>query len=225
MRDPGRPGDSPREILLHLPDGQDFSRALEALDRQLSGADPMDVVVDIGTRKLSTRELLRLEEAISRHGSRLLRVTESPSRKGGSTLRIVGSSGSRHREVVEEESQRPSEDFERTLLHKGVLRAGQMIKYGGNVVILGDVNPGAEVIAGGDVVVVGTVRGLIHAGARGNSAAIVVALRLDPVQLRIGRHFSRRPEDGPTEEGGPEMAWVQDGRIVVEEYRSDVRRR
>jgi len=224
MRNPGRPGDSPREVLLHLPDGQDFSRALEVLGRELSGADPMDVVVDIGSRKLSTRELLRLEETISRHGSRLLRVTESPSRKGGSTLRIVGSSGSRHREV-EKESQRPSEEVDRTLLHKGVLRAGQMIKYGGNVVILGDVNPGAEVIAGGDVVVVGTVRGLIHAGAQGNSAAIVVALRLDPVQLRIGKHFSRRPEEGPTEECGPEMAWVQDGMIVVEEYRSDARRR
>ena len=72
-----------------------------------------------------------------------------------------------------------------TRFHRGSLRSGQKLEEDGSVVILGDVNSGAEVVAADNIVVLGTLRGLAHAGAKGNSKAIIAAGRLDTVQLRI----------------------------------------
>lgn len=72
-----------------------------------------------------------------------------------------------------------------TKFHRGSLRSGQRIEEDGSIVILGDVNSGAEVIASDNIVVLGTLRGLAHAGAKGNKEAIVSAGRLDTVQIRI----------------------------------------
>ncbi len=72
-----------------------------------------------------------------------------------------------------------------TKFHRGSLRSGQRIEEDGSIVILGDVNSGAEVIASDNIVVVGTLRGLAHAGAKGNKEAIISAGRLDTVQIRI----------------------------------------
>lgn len=72
-----------------------------------------------------------------------------------------------------------------TRFHKGSLRSGQRIEEEGSIVILGDVNSGAEVVAADNIVVLGTLRGLAHAGAKGNTKAIIAAGKLDTVQLRI----------------------------------------
>ena len=72
-----------------------------------------------------------------------------------------------------------------TKFHRGSLRSGQKIEVDGSIVILGDVNSGAEVIASENIVVLGNLRGLAHAGAKGNKQAIVSAGRLDTVQIRI----------------------------------------
>lgn len=72
-----------------------------------------------------------------------------------------------------------------TKFHKGSLRSGQRIETEGSVIILGDVNSGAEVIASDNIVVLGNLRGLAHAGAKGNEKAIIAAGNLDAVQIRI----------------------------------------
>ena len=72
-----------------------------------------------------------------------------------------------------------------TRFHRGSLRSGQRIEEEGSIVILGDVNSGAEVVAADNIVVLGTLRGLAHAGAKGNTKAIIAAGKLDTVQLRI----------------------------------------
>lgn len=72
-----------------------------------------------------------------------------------------------------------------TKFHKGSLRSGQKIEFEGSLVIIGDVNPGAEVIAGENIVVLGQLRGLAHAGAKGNRDAIIEAVQIDATQLRI----------------------------------------
>lgn len=96
------------------------------------------------------------------------------------------------------------------------MRAGQRITYDGSVIVLGDVNAGAEIVAAGDVLVFGNLRGIVHAGARGDETARVCAWRLQPVQLRIGRIIAR-PPDGDLEEAlAPEMASVSEGRVVIE---------
>ena len=97
------------------------------------------------------------------------------------------------------------------------LRSGQTIRYAGHVTLIGDVNPGAEIVAGGDIVVWGKLRGIAHAGAMGNDQAIICALELAPSQIRIGSHIARPPERGRPPRV-PEIATVQEGRIVVESW-------
>ena len=72
-----------------------------------------------------------------------------------------------------------------TKFHRGSLRSGQRVEFEGSLVILGDVNAGAEVVAGENVVVVGILRGLAHAGAKGNKEAIIAAASIEAPQLRI----------------------------------------
>ena len=72
-----------------------------------------------------------------------------------------------------------------TKFHKGSLRSGQRIELEGSLVIIGDVNAGAEVIAGENIVILGVLRGLAHAGAKGNKDAIIEASEIEAVQIRI----------------------------------------
>lgn len=106
------------------------------------------------------------------------------------------------------------------VLVRRTLRSGQSARHPGHVVVIGDVNPGAEVIAGGDVVVWGKVKGVVHAGAMGDEKAIVCALELTPMQLRIAAHISVSPDDRQTKKTQPEVASVADGQIVVEPWHS-----
>ena len=72
-----------------------------------------------------------------------------------------------------------------TKFHKGSLRSGQKIEFEGSLVIIGDVNAGAEVVASENIIVLGNLRGLAHAGAKGNKDAIIEAVEIDAVQIRI----------------------------------------
>jgi septum site-determining protein MinC len=96
---------------------------------------------------------------------------------------------------------------------------GQFVEHPGPVVVYGDVNDGAEIIATGDVLIFGKLRGLVHAGAGGDDHATVGALSLTPPQLRIGKHIARAPEGKKKKPRGPEMALVRDGQIVIEPWR------
>ena len=73
------------------------------------------------------------------------------------------------------------------------LRSGRTVRSQGHVVVFGDVNPGAEIIAAGDVIVWGRLRGNVHAGANGDESAFVCALDMTPTQLRIAGYISISP--------------------------------
>lgn len=102
-----------------------------------------------------------------------------------------------------------------TLYHTGTLRGGQTLHHPGNVVVVGDVNPGAEIVASGDVLVFGRLAGVAHAGAQGDEAARVFALDLKATQLRIAAYIAADTDDAPRERSAPEAALVRDGRIVI----------
>ncbi len=104
------------------------------------------------------------------------------------------------------------------LLMRRTVRSGQVITHPGTIIIIGDINPGAEVVAGGDVIVWGRLRGVVHAGAAGNESAIVGALSLTPTQLRIGGQIARAPDDRRPRNAPAEIAHVRDGMIVVEPW-------
>lgn len=105
-----------------------------------------------------------------------------------------------------------------TLLIQRNLRSGQSVEYNGNVVIMGDVNPGAEVIAGGSIVVLGSFRGIAHAGASGDESSTITAFRLRPIQLRIAGHITRPPDGDSAGPEIPEIARIREGVVVIEKY-------
>lgn len=107
---------------------------------------------------------------------------------------------------------------EETLFIRRTIRSGQRVEHHGNIVIMGDVNPGAVVMCSGDIVVLGTLRGLAHAGAEGNTKAIVMAFRLQPTQLRIAHYISRAPDEVDARPDVPEVARVRNDTIQIEAY-------
>lgn len=103
------------------------------------------------------------------------------------------------------------------VLLKNTLRSGKVVRHVGHVIIIGDVNPGAQIIAGGDVLIWGRLRGTVHAGASGDSGAMVCALDMRPQQLRIANLVAISPPDNKARPH-PEIAFVRDGQIVAEEW-------
>jgi len=104
------------------------------------------------------------------------------------------------------------------VLVRHVIRSGQVVRHTGHIVVVGDVNPGATVSAGGDIVIWGRLLGIAHAGAMGDEHAVVCALQMSPMQLRIGGLIARPQEDEATQMLGPEVAYVREGAIVVETW-------
>lgn len=106
-----------------------------------------------------------------------------------------------------------------TKFYRGTVRSGQLVSFEGNLVVIGDVNPGGEVIAAGNVVVMGSLRGMVHAGADGNKEAIVAALNLQPTQLRIADVITRPPDTKEERQGLiPELAFVRDELVYIERF-------
>lgn len=112
----------------------------------------------------------------------------------------------------------PKPHRKRVLLLKKTIRSGQKISYNGTIVILGDVNPGSELVAAGDILIMGTLRGMAHAGAKGDTTAIVAAYRLQPTQLRIADVISRPPEGKEYIPEVPEVARLKNRAIIIDPY-------
>lgn len=87
------------------------------------------------------------------------------------------------------------------------LRSGADIRHNGTVVILGDLNPGSSITAEGDILVWGRLRGIVHAGCKGNARCLIMALKMDPTQIRIADFVARAPET-PPDQYYPEVAYV-----------------
>ena len=110
--------------------------------------------------------------------------------------------------------------------YKGTLRSGQQIESQTSLIVLGDVNPGAKVIAKGNIVVLGALKGIAYAGADGDSGCFVAALEMDPLQIKIGDHIGRsadkkEPAKGfrrkaKIESAVPQIATVYEQQILIE---------
>ena len=105
----------------------------------------------------------------------------------------------------------------RTKFIRKTVRGGQCIKYQGNIVIIGDINSGAEVYASGNVIVLGRIRGKVSAGTNGNSKAVIAAFLLQPEILTISNVIAMSPDD-IGKPSYPELARIKDGAIIVEPY-------
>lgn len=105
----------------------------------------------------------------------------------------------------------------RTKFLRRTIRSGQIVNYSGNIVIIGDVNPGSQVYAAGNIIVFGVLRGEVHAGINGNERAIIAAFKLEPEILQISKRISRSP-DNDEKPSYPEVAKLKGNSIIVEPY-------
>ncbi|GAB4210501.1 MAG: septum site-determining protein MinC [Synechococcales cyanobacterium] len=103
------------------------------------------------------------------------------------------------------------------------LRSGTEIRHSSSVIIWGDVNPGAEIRAEGDIVVWGRLRGLVHAGCSGSSTAVILALHMEPTQLRIAEQVARAPDPHPHPLA--EVAYLRDNAIYISSVSDYLRQR
>ncbi|SFC31322.1 septum site-determining protein MinC [Clostridium uliginosum] len=105
----------------------------------------------------------------------------------------------------------------KTKFIRRTIRGGQCINYQGNIVIIGDVNSGAEVHASGNVIVLGAIKGCVNAGNTGNRKSVIAAFLLQPEILRIADVITISPDDIEKPQY-PELAKIKDGIIIVEPY-------
>ena len=175
--------------------------------------------MDLGTRSLNDEELVHLKKLLNEdYGLEVKQIIgdaqDDPRRT--EAPQIAGVPAIHREESVYNQLPPINED---TRFIRQTLRSGQTERaLEGNMVILGDVNPGAEVVAAGDIIVLGTLRGIAHAGALGNASSIIFALNLLPTQLRIGRFITRAPAEQQHQHQSAEIARVLEDAIVVEEY-------
>jgi septum site-determining protein MinC len=231
-------------LLLILDDDVPFSQVLTELVERIN-AQPnffrgAAVTINAGRRIIDSPDFDVLYRMLTRNGMRVqtfvslsaqsrmvaesLGVTSRPPTFAAGDAGI--SLGPRQRGMPSARMEVPDEGAPEVgtgLFLRCDLRTGQSVRYGGDVCVLGDVENGAEIVAEGDVVVWGALRGLVHAGVGGDDEAVVCALQMRPNQLSIAGIVSRFPASAEQYEGDdqpPELARVEDGRIVVEAWRS-----
>lgn len=121
------------------------------------------------------------------------------------------------------EKQMARQDYSTGQFFKGNLRSGQVLDVETSIIIIGDVKAGAKVVSKGNVIILGALKGNVYAGSAGNENAFVVALEMDPMQIRIADTIARAP-DKPKKKQPKEtkIAFWEDGNIYIEPLDKDV---
>lgn len=202
----------------------DWSQLLHELDERLGQAAAFfqgsQVSLRTGQRDIGQRELQQIRDILTGHNIELFSL-QTRSRSASEAAQALGVRlALPEANYARREIPTRVEEWSEGLLLRHTVRSGQSIRHPGHVVIIGDVNPGAEIIAGGDVVVWGKLRGMVQAGALGSDEAIVCALELRPTLLRIGSHIATSPDEQESMSTQPEVASVLDGQIVAQPWSS-----
>lgn len=192
------------------------SALLLQVDMQPAFFQGARLALDVASQVLHVNELVELRDQLSERGISLWAViSESPTTEN--TAQLLGLATRISKPRPEESRQFAVEDLgeDTALFLNRTLRSGTRIEFAGHVVVLGDVNPGAEIVAEGNVIIWGRLRGMVHAGSKGNRKAVICALDLSPVQLRIAEEVSAmlKPQENPR----PEIARINEvGKLQAE---------
>ncbi len=195
----------------------------KVLPIKLIDLQPGIVVVDCLDWVLSCRDFKKIKVIFHKAGLEIKLIQSNIPET------IVSASSLGYQTILKLEENEKAPNISRTsnlseknkssiLFHQGTLRSGESLDTEGNVLLLGDVNPGAKISAGGDVMVWGRLRGVAHAGKDGNNQAKIVSLQLRPLQLRIANKIARGPEERP-QEGLAEEALIEFDQIVIKPAR------
>ena len=194
---------------------QDLLAHLETQGEFLHGAK---LILEVKGQVLNAATMSKLRDLISELGISLWAVlSDSPLTQ--QTAQTLGLATRIHQTPPEQKMRQLDSTVsgDEAILVMQTLRSGNSLVHPGHITIIGDVNPGAEVIAGGNVVVWGRLRGMVHAGVDGNEKVVVCALDLSPTQLRIADYIAIPPE-GKKDHNRPEMAVVDDRQVVAQPW-------
>ncbi|KKI92307.1 septum formation inhibitor [Bacillus sp. SA1-12] len=191
-------------LTLHLDDSCSFDQLLHELEEMLSlkqyihGSGPViGVNVKVGNRFVNKQQREKLESMIQQKRNLKVEAIESNVMTKDEALRIK-----RETEVVSVAK---------------IVRSGQILKVKGDLLLIGDVNPGGTVIAAGNIFVLGALRGIAHAGAEGNGQAVIAASLMKPAQLRISDIINRAPDHIPNDGNEMECAYInEDNEMIIE---------
>ena len=212
-------------LLLTLEPETPFGDLLTALSERLSEAPAFfrgaSLALDTTRRALQVSERTQLEALLAYYHMSVAVPEPAITARLDSQVSAAQSpevSAANSLQSSQEQSiQQDLRTFDDTLFIRRTVRSGQAIHHPNHVVVLGDVNPGAEIVAGGDIIVWGVLRGMVHAGYPDNAEALVCSLLLAPVQLRIA-HLLSRPPEGYEAQPRPEVAAIRNDQIVVEAW-------
>ena len=169
------------------------------------------VFLEVDTRPVLQHEMEQLDVVLARHGLTLQGVVSAASRVEG----------------ISRPQPAPDQPKVTTPIFHGkaaavvehrTVRSGEKVASEGHLIIMGDVNPGAEVIAGHNIIVWGSLKGTAYAGVPNHEDAVIAALHLSPIQLRIAGYIARSPDVRPVTTAVPELARIDQNQIVVESW-------
>jgi septum site-determining protein MinC len=209
-------------LLIELKDGEweeQEKTLISHIDDNLAFFKGAKLVLDVGDRSLKSPQLSSLRGVLSDREIKLKAIlssslaTERASQDLGLEIKIDQSS-----HQVETTSIDSLLNGEEAVFLERTLRSGHKVKHPGHIVVLGDVNPGAELIAGGNIIVWGRLLGVVHAGAGGDEDAVVCALDLSPTQLRIADKISvSPPRKGKPK---PEIAYLDEDQVTARDWKA-----
>ncbi len=191
-------------LTLHLDDSCSFDQLLLELEEMLSlkqyvhGSGPViGVKVKVGNRLVNENQREKLEKVIKQKRNLIVESIDSNV-------------------MTKDEALKLKQESEVTTVAK-IIRSGQVLKVTGDLLLIGDVNPGGTVIAAGNIFVLGALRGIAHAGVDGNQDAIIAASSMKPAQLRISQIINRAPDHISKEGNEMECAYINtDGEMIIE---------
>jgi septum site-determining protein MinC len=209
-------------LLITLPTGE-WSTVTDLLLSTVAAQDDFfrgaRLAIQVDDRPLGAAELGSLRSALAEHEVTLWAIisTSEATQSAAANLGLSRDLEARRSEDDDHpvDTQLPGED---AVLLQRTLRSGHSVRHPGHVIVVGDINPGAEIIAGGHVVVWGRLRGVVHAGAAGDENAMVCALDLAPTQLRIAGHITVSPSRRGKPK--PERAFIRDDQLVAEPWQA-----
>ena len=169
------------------------------------------VFLEVDTRPVLQHETEQLGVVLSRHGLTLQGVVSAAGRVEGISRPQLAPQPPKAADPI-------INGKDALVVEHRTVRSGEKVASEGHLIIMGDVNPGAEVIAENNIIVWGSLKGTAYAGVPNHEDAVIAALHLSPIQLRIAGYIARSPDSRPVTATVPELARIDENEIVVESW-------
>ena len=207
-------------LLVSLPPAEwdeQSSALLAQIDSQQTFFQGARLALDVGSQVIKVNEMVQLRDRLSERNVSLWAViSESGVTEHTAQLLGLATRVSKPRPEEQQSLDAGPISQETALYVNRTVRSGTRVEFPGSVVVLGDVNPGAELVVQGSIIIWGRLRGAVHAGSDGDADAVVCALEIAPMRLQIADQVWEKPEGDL--EARPGMALIRDGGIVVEAW-------